>query len=70
MSLNGIRRDKNGKLLKPGQWVEAELNKDPPIFIFGKIMFAGDEKSFVQPDEKEGEKIENSKIEIKIDVRV
>ena len=67
--LNIVPKDKNGKPIKPGQWGYGEFKNGmgPPKKVFGKIMFVGPEESFVLPDERKGETIENSKIEIKID---
>ncbi len=67
--LKKVPQDKNGKPLKPGQWGYAEFKNGigPPKKVFGKIMFVCPEKSFVLPDERKGETIENSKIEITID---
>jgi hypothetical protein len=71
MSQNHVRRDKNGKPLKIGQWVEGEIylgRYGPPNFVFGKLLvFSGPDKSVIQTDEGKGYEVENSKIEIKID---
>jgi len=68
---NEVPRDKNGKSLKLGQWVEGEIRSSrysPPNFIFGKLLvFSGPDKSVIQTDEGKGYEVENSKIEIKID---
>lgn len=75
MSLNGIRRDKNGKLLKIGQWVEGQVNKSPPGFIVGKLISfttikkgKGKIPASVIQNERRAEPIENKKIEIRIDL--
>jgi len=67
--LNNVPKDKNGKPLERGQWGYGEFKNGmgPPKKVFGKIMFVGPEGSFVLPDERKGETIENSKIEITID---
>lgn len=62
--------DKNGKPLMAGQHVWAELTNGvgPPRFVFGRIMYVGQDSSFVQPDQRGGTLVNNSKIEIRIDV--
>jgi len=66
--LEKIPTDKNGKPLKVGQWVEAEFNHTgPPRLLLGRILYVSSEKSFIMFDEMEGDTIDNSKIEIKID---
>lgn len=75
MSLNGIRGDKNGKLLKIGQWVEGQTNKSPPGFIVGKLISFTTIKNgkrkipaSVIQNERRVEPIENKKIEIRINL--
>lgn len=65
MSRNEIPRDKDGKLLKIGQMVIAEIIKDPPKVkigdqefflgpavrrIYGKLILVGRKRSIVQPE--------------------
>jgi len=67
--LEKIPTDKKGKPLMSGQYVSAEISNGtgPPRSIFGRIMFVGQDSSFVMPDMKEGVRVKNSEIEIKID---